>query len=780
VTNGDAVLWRTWLARRDQRAFASLVGPLMGFATGFARRLGCSSADADDVVQRCLVRLASETRAKPGSVGIRAWLGRDVLTEVRKSVRARDRRVAHELNAVPRAPTGLDAVDLKDAVDVALATLDDDSRLAVELRYLHDLEYREIATVLGTSALACRLRVHRALKRLRHTLGRSAPVIVAAWPRLDAAPIDAGSRIADAIASAGTIAPTSTTAVVLGGIAVAATWKIATAAAIVVLAGLFTWKATRPDEDPQPARVGAPSAKAPAEIGLAAAPRPLKQLQATNEIAMATASEDNASSATLDAAARGMIRVHGRITTDDGPGAGAVITVFRWDGQTPVLVETKTLGADGRYDVSIPTKQADDASAAAAKEKTSARIVVALRGFAPGAAWVVPAEPGATYERDIALERGLLSGVAKDRDGHPVVGVEIHARESYKMGDYAVEGAAFERDPEVGSAITDTSGRFELRGLPPTPQRLYTTSPDWFVTQPALFPGGTADAAVTLVPALSLSGWLRDAETHAPIDGTLIVNGVTRVVNADRTITASYRGFPTTARAGRFRCIVAAPATLAAGETLTLRVTPASPDYRDAERGVRFDADTRAQDVEVLLEHVGFADLIVEATTPAGAAFTGALDIRMVAQTGVFAERHIDPVVERAGRFRVAIPADRDWDLWITPALPLLASGISGFSHVQRFNMRVGERVEVRLVIPLFGSLRIHFPTGSSGVKLVSLDGKRGGELTLNMSPGIAPPEVGLSTSVTEGRWRVSLVDKPDTFRDVDVAPDAETVVDLR
>ncbi|MCZ6787662.1 MAG: HEAT repeat domain-containing protein, partial [Planctomycetota bacterium] len=51
----------------------------------------------------------------------------------------------------------------------------DTERRAIVLRYLHDLDYAEMARALGASPLACRLRVHRALTRLRGRLGASGP-----------------------------------------------------------------------------------------------------------------------------------------------------------------------------------------------------------------------------------------------------------------------------------------------------------------------------------------------------------------------------------------------------------------------------------------------------------------------------------------------------------------------------------------------------------------------------------------------------------------------------
>jgi len=52
----------------------------------------------------------------------------------------------------------------------------------VRLRYLQDLDYRDMAHVLGVSENACRTRVHRALESLKKRFGAGAATMVAALP----------------------------------------------------------------------------------------------------------------------------------------------------------------------------------------------------------------------------------------------------------------------------------------------------------------------------------------------------------------------------------------------------------------------------------------------------------------------------------------------------------------------------------------------------------------------------------------------------------------------
>lgn len=156
----------------------------MPHALSFAARLGCSADDARDALQDALARLAATRDDAPTSLGIRVWLCREVHKCARTRLRSERRRRAREVAvAVPGEAGRADsATAIRDEVEFALTGLDEDERVAVQLRYLHDLDYKDIANVLGASEGACRQRVHKALVRLRARLGGDAAALVAAMP----------------------------------------------------------------------------------------------------------------------------------------------------------------------------------------------------------------------------------------------------------------------------------------------------------------------------------------------------------------------------------------------------------------------------------------------------------------------------------------------------------------------------------------------------------------------------------------------------------------------
>jgi RNA polymerase sigma-70 factor (ECF subfamily) len=159
-----------------------LVRPEVGHALALARRMGASDADAEDALQDTLVALSNETSDEPVDVGLRAWICRRVVLRVRMNARASSRRRRHEraVRIRTEAPDPALAPEVRDEVERALNLLSGEQRHVVLLRFLHDLDYREIAYVLGVSENACRLRVHKAMNALRGSLSGKAPALIAA------------------------------------------------------------------------------------------------------------------------------------------------------------------------------------------------------------------------------------------------------------------------------------------------------------------------------------------------------------------------------------------------------------------------------------------------------------------------------------------------------------------------------------------------------------------------------------------------------------------------
>jgi RNA polymerase sigma factor (sigma-70 family) len=282
----EAGLWRDWRRTRDEAAFRDLVVPELGRAVAVARGTGCDASAADDAVQDALVALARETTDEPLTLGVRTWLLRTVRDHARSSLRSERRRRDRERTAArPDArPPAASASETTEAVEAALSALSDEEREAVRLRYALDLDYSSVATILGTSEGAARVRVHRALERLRARFGEHATTLLGALPLplvtrgeafVTAAVAKAAAAGAGAAAGGGASAAASsgaggaTASAAIGG-ATMVTAKTVTAAGVIGLAvgaaTMFGVTHVGGDAtDEEPARSAA--APAPADAG---------------------------------------------------------------------------------------------------------------------------------------------------------------------------------------------------------------------------------------------------------------------------------------------------------------------------------------------------------------------------------------------------------------------------------------------------------------------------------------------------------------------------------
>ena len=173
-------------ARSDPDAFRELYRRYAERIHGyFARRTADPHAAHDLTAETFAQAWMVRTRFRDEADGSAApWLfgiARNVLLMSVRRGRL-ERRTAERLGVLGRAGDG---AGLAGAVpherwahgaDELLDTLPPSQREAVRLRVLDELEYDELALVLGTSAPAARVRVHRGLAALRARLSESQEV----------------------------------------------------------------------------------------------------------------------------------------------------------------------------------------------------------------------------------------------------------------------------------------------------------------------------------------------------------------------------------------------------------------------------------------------------------------------------------------------------------------------------------------------------------------------------------------------------------------------------
>jgi RNA polymerase sigma-70 factor (ECF subfamily) len=146
-----------------------------GLFAFLAYRTG-NRALAEDLLSETFERvLRSRQRFDPRRGSERRWLYTIALNLLRDHAR----RQTHEERALRHVGAGtasdqldfeLSAVEHRDELQRALATLNEDEREALALRFGADLKLRDVARVLGDGESAVEGRIYRALRKLRDEL----------------------------------------------------------------------------------------------------------------------------------------------------------------------------------------------------------------------------------------------------------------------------------------------------------------------------------------------------------------------------------------------------------------------------------------------------------------------------------------------------------------------------------------------------------------------------------------------------------------------------------
>jgi RNA polymerase sigma-70 factor (ECF subfamily) len=151
------------------------------------RRLTGNHADADDALQDALIAIARGIRRYDGRAVFTTWAYRVATNACLDELRRRRRRPVPDITetlgvgassdgpggavSAPAAPAAVEAVADRLDIDAALAKLPQDFRAAVVLRDLCDLDYAEIASVLGIPPGTVRSRIARGRSQLADLLG---------------------------------------------------------------------------------------------------------------------------------------------------------------------------------------------------------------------------------------------------------------------------------------------------------------------------------------------------------------------------------------------------------------------------------------------------------------------------------------------------------------------------------------------------------------------------------------------------------------------------------
>lgn len=158
---------------------------------GYALRRTASREDAEDVVAETFLTAWRRLEEMPSGSAARPWLygvARKALANQRRGKLRRERLAGRLHGDLWPSPPAADADREVASVAAAFARLGNDDRELLALVAWEALDVGEVATVLGCSRNAARIRLHRARRRLARELEGKGVDAESSGPAGDASP----------------------------------------------------------------------------------------------------------------------------------------------------------------------------------------------------------------------------------------------------------------------------------------------------------------------------------------------------------------------------------------------------------------------------------------------------------------------------------------------------------------------------------------------------------------------------------------------------------------
>ncbi len=182
-------LVRAYGRHQSEQAFRTLVERHVDVVYAVALRQTGDRQTAQDVAQTVFLDLASKARRLPDQTILSGWLYRATRFAAANVRRAQARREHWERNAAPMEPPSMESEpdhvsQAAPLLDEALDELPEIDRAAILLRFFERRSLGEVGRALGTTEAAAKMRVSRAIERLRQLFRRrglavSASVVLA-------------------------------------------------------------------------------------------------------------------------------------------------------------------------------------------------------------------------------------------------------------------------------------------------------------------------------------------------------------------------------------------------------------------------------------------------------------------------------------------------------------------------------------------------------------------------------------------------------------------------
>jgi RNA polymerase sigma factor (sigma-70 family) len=247
----DAELLQQFARNQSEAAFAELVQRHIGLVYSTAFRKTENPQQAEDVTQAVFIILGRKAGSLSPKTVLPGWLYHTTRLTTANLQRAEIRRIRREQEAFMQSTTNETASDelwseLSPLLEDAMAGLRASDRDAIVLRYFQNRSLAEVGIALGSTEAAAKMRVNRALEKLRKFFTKrgidSSPAIIAGAisnHSVQAAPVALAKSVTAVAIAKGATATITTLTLAKGALKLMAWTKTktiiaATAAALLV------------------------------------------------------------------------------------------------------------------------------------------------------------------------------------------------------------------------------------------------------------------------------------------------------------------------------------------------------------------------------------------------------------------------------------------------------------------------------------------------------------------------------------------------------------------